>query len=178
MDISVVSSDELSARELADLQQLMDEAFEGRFGPDDWTHCLGGLHVVARDGEHHSLVAHAALVERSLTVGGRDMRTGYVEGVAAAPARQRTGLGSEVMRTVGRLVHDHFDLGALSTGAHRFYEALGWERWQGETFVRRGDELIRTADEDDGIMVLRHGPSATLDLGLSICCDAREGDDW
>ena len=43
---------------------------------------------------------------------------------------------------------------------------------------RSGDGLIRTLDEDDGIMVLRFGSSAEIDLSASISCEARSGDDW
>jgi hypothetical protein len=62
--------------------------------------------------------------------------------------------------------------------ADRFYERLGWERWQGPTFVRRGEALVRTEEEDDGIMVLRPGPGVRIDLRASISCEARAGDDW
>ena len=70
-------------------------------------------------------------------------------------------------------------LGALSTGAHAFYGRLGWERWRGPTYVRTsGGAIERTEDEDDGVMVLRFGPSADLDLTLPICCEDRPGDAW
>jgi hypothetical protein len=32
--------------------------------------------------------------------------------------------------------------------------------------------------EDDGVMVLRFGPSAAIDLHASMSCDERPGDDW
>jgi len=76
------------------------------------------------------------------------------------------------------LVRRHFEMGALSTGLHGFYERLGWERWQGPTFVRQGSEAIRTADEDEGVMVLRLGPSRGVDLNAPISCERRPGDDW
>jgi len=69
---------------------------------------------------------------------------------------------------VRRLVH----------GRHGFYERLGWERWRGPTFVRHGPELVRTEDEDDGVMVLRFDRSLAVDLSGSISCEARTGDDW
>lgn len=52
-----------------------------------------------------------------------------------------------------------------------------WERWQGPTFARDGAELIRT-EEDEGVMVLRFGPSESIDLRAPISCEARAGDDW
>lgn len=71
-----------------------------------------------------------------------------------------------------------FDLGVLSTEHHSFYERLGWERWQGPTFVIRNRKRTRTPDEDDGIMVLRFGPGAELSLRDPIACWSRRGDDW
>ena len=131
--------------------------------------------MLARD---EALVAHAAVVERVLEVGGSAVRAGYVEGVATTPTRQGEGLGSLVMQRVGQLLEAAFELGALSTGRHAFYERLGWERWRGPTFVRHGADIVRTADEDDGIMVLRYGSTSGLDLTLPISCETRPGDDW
>ena len=41
-------------------------------------------------------------------------------------ARRGEGLGSEVMARVGEVVRAEFEIGALSTGVHHFYERLGW----------------------------------------------------
>jgi aminoglycoside 2'-N-acetyltransferase I len=155
---------------------LLDEAFGGRFDDTDWEHALGGWHVLVTEGG--TLVAHAAVVPRDLYVDGRPVDAGYVEAVATTPARQGEGLGTLALREVDRLLRRHHQLGALSTGAHGFYERLGWERWLGPTFVRTGEGAVRTPDEDDGIMVLRFGSTATVDLGAPLSCEAREGDDW
>lgn len=162
--------------ELSAIRALMDRAFGGDFTDYDWEHSVGGLHVVAVDG--NAVVAHASVVRRRLDVGGRSFDTGYVEAVATAPDQQGLGFGTAVMRRAADLIPAHHELGALSTGEHHFYQRLGWERWMGPTFVRDGNELIRTPDEDDGIMVLRFGSSAGLDLGDPIVCEARSGDDW
>ena len=173
--VRVVRSVDVSHGSLAEIRALLDDAFDGDFSDDDWHHTLGGWHVVATD---EALVAHAAVVARVLDADGRSLRAGYVEGVATTPLRQGEGLGATVMRRVGQLLEDEFEIGALSTARHAFYERLGWERWQGPTFVRRGNAIVRTADEDDGIMVLRYGTTSTLNLGLAISCEARSGDDW
>ena len=81
---------------------------------------------------------------------------------------------SQIMQVLRR----EFEFGALSTSRHDFYARLGWERWRGPTFVRHGRELVRSWDEDDAVMVLRYGPSLSVDLTASISCDARTGDDW
>jgi aminoglycoside 2'-N-acetyltransferase I len=156
------------------IRELTDQAFAGDFTAEDWAHTLGGWHVVMARGQ--AIVAHAAAIPRILQVDHRHFLAGYVEGVATSPAEQRRGLGSEVMRRLSGFVQDHFEIGALSTGSHAFFERLGWERWSGSTFVRRGGELVRTEEDDDGLMVLRFGPSANLALDASICCDDRPGD--
>ena len=173
--IQVVQSEALSHERLEEIRSLAEDAFDDGFSDNDWHHTLGGWHVLARD---EALVAHAAVVERVLEVGGSAVRAGYVEGVATTPTRQGEGLGSLVMQRVRQLLEASFELGALSTGRHAFYERLGWERWRGPTFVRRGADIVRTADEDDGIMVLRYGSTSGLDLTLPISCETRPGDDW
>jgi aminoglycoside 2'-N-acetyltransferase I len=154
----------------------MDAAFAGRFDETDWAHALGGHHVFVTEGD--AVVAHAAVVRRELHVGERPIGAGYVEAVATAPARKGTGFGSVAMAAADGVLREHHELGALSTGSPGFYERLGWERWRGPTFVRRGADLVRTPEEDAGIMVLRFGPSAGVDLAASISCEARAGDDW
>lgn len=159
-----------------ELRDLLVRAFEGDFSEEDWEHTLGGWHVVVADGG--VALAHAAVVPRVLEVADRPLHSGYVEGVATAPLRQGGGLGSLAMAEVSKLLRSEFEMGALSTGRHGFYERLGWERWQGPTFVRHGSKAIRTEDEDDGVMVLRYGPSKDIDLAAPLSCEHRRGDDW
>lgn len=154
----------------------MDNAFEADLSKQDWDHALGGWHVVVADDG--AVIAHAAVVARLIEVAGEPFYTGYVEAVATDPARQQEGLGSSVMIEVADLVRGEFEMGALSTGRHHFYGRLGWERWHGPTYVRYGSELVRTEDEDDGVMVLRFGPSMYVDVAATISCEARPGDDW
>lgn len=158
------------------VQALCTRAFEGDFAPEDWDHACGGTHVVAYTGAE--LVAHGALVERRLRVGGRTVRAGYVEAVAADPSYQGQGFGTAVMEAIGARVRNGFELGVLSTGEHDFYARVGWERWRGPTFVRDGDRVVRTVEDDDGIMFLRTGAFPDVDPHVPIECDTRSGDDW
>ena len=174
--ISAFTTEEASAEVLLEIHTLVVGAFDDRFSGDDWQHTLGGTHfVVSTD---RTIVAHAAVVSRSLDVGDRAYRTGYVEGVATALSHRRQGFGSLAMQEASHHIKERYELGALSTAMHGFYEHVGWERWRGPSFVRQGTSLRRTEDEDEGLMVLRFGPSATADLGASISCEARAGDDW
>ena len=177
MEVREVATADLTAAELAALRSLLDEAFGGRFADEDMDHALGGRHwLVAHEGR---IVSHASVVPRDIEVAGRRIRTGYVEAVATAPAAQRTGLGSRVMRAAGAHLCEAFGLGALSTGSHGFYERLGWERWRGPAFVRHPDgRLERAEDDDDGIMVLRTPGTGPLDVHAPISCEWRPGDAW
>lgn len=160
----------------AAVRNLLDRAFGGEFTDDDWSHALGGLHAVLVDGDE--VLAHAALVPRELRIDGTWRHCGYLEAVATDPEHRGRGLGSQVVEALGDVIRDRDHLGALSTDAHHFYERLGWEPWEGSTWVLDGGGLHRTADEDDGIMVLRTSRSTDLDAGGELACQARRGDAW
>jgi aminoglycoside 2'-N-acetyltransferase I len=179
-----VATQDLTATEIGAIRALLWAAFEADesyesdepFSEDDWGHSLGGMHFVLDvDGE---IVAHASVVERELHVDGRPLRTGYVEAVAAAPGRQGRGLGSIVMGDADAYIRERFELGALGTGRHSFYERLGWLRWKGPTAVRAPGGTRLTPDEDGDILVLPTATSPELDLAASISCEWRPGDVW
>ena len=174
--VQTFTTSQAPPRLLNHVRRLVEDAFAGEFSDDDWKHTLEGWHVVVV--ESGTPLAHAAVVGRCLEVDGRPFHTGYVEGVATAPAKHGQGFGSLAMSELMQLLRAEFEFGALSTGRHGFYERLGWERWRGPTFVRHGPELVRTGDEDDGVMVLRFDRSLAVDLSGSISCEARTGDDW
>lgn len=83
-----------------------------------------------------------------------------------------------LMEGVNSYIRDRFELGALGTGRHHFYERLGWKTWQGPTLVRMPEGARRTPDEDGYILVLPTPASPELDLAASITCDMRPGDAW
>ena len=168
---------DLAPAQLASARALMDAAFGGDFSDDDWTHALGGWHAIVEDGD--VVIAHAAVAPRLLTVGTHSVTVGYVEAVAVTPARQRTGLGSMVMRAIQEVIRSEFAAGVLSTGEWPFSESRGWRRWQGPTFAREASgALTRTEDDDDSLMVLEGRTRDPLDRTAPIVCDARAGDAW
>jgi aminoglycoside 2'-N-acetyltransferase I len=175
-----LTTDKLTQTEIATIRQLLEDAFgsdeEERFTDDDWDHAVGGVHfVLDLDGE---VVAHGSVVERELHVGDRPIRTGYVEAVATAPSHQRKGYGTTLMRHVGAHIRERFELGALGTGSHAFYERLGWETWRGPSSVRTATGPQYTPEDDGYILVLRTSTSPPLDLTDSISCEWRPGDVW
>lgn len=178
--LRTLATSQLTEPEIVVIRALMTDAFgsdeEERFTDDDWNHALGGTHFVLELGGE--IVSHAAVVERAIVVGGRALRTGYVEAVATAPDRQGLGLGSIVMEAVDGHIREAFELGALGTGAHHFYERLGWTTWRGPSSVRTPDGTEPTPDEDGYIMILATPTSPSLDLGDPITCAWRPGDVW
>jgi aminoglycoside 2'-N-acetyltransferase I len=175
-------SEALRSDEVDRLRAIMVDAFgddpEGRFTDDDWEHALGGRHFLVEDDG--TIVGHASVVPRELHVGGRPLRTGYVEAVAIDPARHGQGLGSRLMTDVNGYVISHFELGALGTERRAFYERLGWQTWRGPTSVRTTEGERPTPDEDGYILVLQTPttPMALMDLTLPLSCDWRPGDVW
>ena len=175
--LRVARSGELTASDWDALTALCQLAFNESWD-GAWDSIGPGIHVIASEGQ--GPIAHAAVVDRPLYVGADTLPTGYVEAVAVLPDRQGTGLGTLVMTEINRLLDATYQLGALSTGRHGFYERLGWLRWRGPSWVRHSDgRRERSADEDDGIMV-RPTPStpAPLDLQGPIEVDWRPGDVW
>jgi aminoglycoside 2'-N-acetyltransferase I len=177
--IRLVPSDALRPDEVVALRELFDEAWsddaEG-FTDCDWSHAVGGVHVIAEAGGR--VVAHASVVQRELHTAGHRLRTGYVEAVATRPSHQREGLGSLVIGEVGELIDRTYRLGALATGVGGFYERLGWVVWEGPTSVRTAAGLVRTAEEDGNVLVRLTPESPELDLSAPISCDWRPGDVW
>lgn len=178
--IRQLGSYELTDEEVVVIRGLMRDAFaddeHGGFGEDDWQHALGGVHFVLEMGG--KIVCHASVVKRELHVDGEPLRTGYVEAVATAPGQRRRGYGTAVMREVATHIVERYELGALGTGSHAFYERLGWQTWRGPSYVRTSKGLQRTADEDGYILVLGTPSSPLLDLTTSISCEWRPGDVW
>lgn len=177
MQIRQVPTAELRPAEVQALRELFDRAWPGgEFDDTDWEHATGGTHALAH--EEDRIVAHAAVVPRALEVGGRPVRCGYVEAVAADPRLGRRGLGSAVMREIAHVIVTAYELGVLSTGAHEFYERLGWRRWRGPTWVRTADGVLRTEDDDDAVMVLPTPAIPEPPLEAPIVCEWRPGDVW
>ena len=173
-----VATAELAPQELEAVRRLVFEAFGGRFDVHDWEHTLGGVHVLAE--EDGAVVAHGAVVPRVLVAGGRERRAGYVEGVATRGDRRGRGLATVVMAEAGKVVQEQYELGALAdgTGIPGFYQRLGWETWDGPTWVAGPKGLERTADEDGSVLVLRTAATEALDLTGPLVGDWRAGDVW
>lgn len=173
----MATTEEMSAVDLRAVRRLMSDAFGERFSEEDWQHAIGGTHFFIR-GPEGGIVSHASVVARSMESSKARMSTGYVEAVATQPELQGRGLATAVMLKVADFVEERFELGALSSGKSAFYERVGWMRWRGATWCRKGDDLLRTADEDGGVFVLSFRHSPPLDFEGDIAVEWRSGDVW
>jgi aminoglycoside 2'-N-acetyltransferase I len=174
-----VSTDGLTAREISEIRGLLWASFgtgDEAFTEADWDHSLGGMHFILDLGGE--IVAHASVVERELHLGGRPLRTGYVEAVATASGQQGRGLGSVLMEDVGSYIRERFELGALATGRQPFYERLGWLTWKGPSSVRTDEGAQATPDDDGYVLVLATPTTPELNLTAPISCEWRPGDVW
>jgi aminoglycoside 2'-N-acetyltransferase I len=82
------------------------------------------------------------------------------------------------MRGAGTYIDRSFQLGALGTDLHSFYERLGWTVWAGATAVRTDTGLVPTPDEDGFVLVRLTPTTPQLDLSAPISCEWRPGDVW
>jgi aminoglycoside 2'-N-acetyltransferase I len=175
---SVIPTADLSAARRGELRALLDAAFAGNFGDDDWDHALGGLHVIVE--QHGALVAHAAVVQRSFVHEGRAWRCGYVEAVAVHPVRRGQGFAAAVMDAAESVLDRAYDLGALSTSENGrgLYVARGWLPWLGRTAVLAPTGPTFTPEDDDSTYVRFVPGGPVLDREATLSCDWRNGDVW
>ena len=176
--IRVAPSAALSTDEWSTLTALCEAAFSEPWG-DYWESIGPGIHVLA-EHEGRGIVAHAAIVDRLLYPGEATLRAGYVEAVAVWPDLQRSGLGTQVMDVIDRMIDERYELGGLGTGSHDFYRRLGWVVWRGSTWIRERDGRLERSPDEDGAIMVRLTPStpAGLDLTSPIAVDWRPGEVW
>jgi aminoglycoside 2'-N-acetyltransferase I len=174
--VEILSTDSPGAPAERELREWLAAAYGGDFSAEDWTHTLGGFRAVVRD--ERGIVSHAALVPRIMVCDGLPLRAGYVEAVATRSDQRSRGHARSVLGRLAEIIARDYDIGVLSTGLHDVYSPLGWERWRGASYVQRLGERVRTAEDDDGLMVLRTSRTPHVDLGGDIVADWRDGDIW
>jgi aminoglycoside 2'-N-acetyltransferase I len=156
--------------------QLLVDAFEGAFTDDDWDHTLGGMHALVC--HHGALIAHAAVVQRTLLYRNTPLRTGYIEGVAVREDWRGQGLGKALLDAAEQVIRGAYPMGALSSSesARGIYADRGWLQWAGPTSVLTPQGLTRTPADDGTVFVLP--VTVDLDPAADLVCDWRTGDVW
>lgn len=181
MRARLVHTSDLDTETFDDARAMVGDAFGTGFTDDDWEHALGGMHAIIC--RHGALIAHAAVVQRRLYVGGDvALRCGYVEALAVREDHRGQGLASALMDGVEQVLRGAFHLGALSTTelGKPIYEGRRWTPWTGPTSVWGPGGPTRTPDDDGALYVLPCSlpPGVVLDPSGPIACDWRNGDVW
>jgi aminoglycoside 2'-N-acetyltransferase I len=179
IDVVIAGADELSRDESDTAEALVRAAFGRSFRTHDWSHGIGGVHVLIT--EEAELLGHASVVTRTLRHGGEAFATGYVESVAVRADQQGRGLGRLVMDHAEAIIRAEHRLGALNAveSAAPFYAARGWRLWTGHTQADTPDGVVDTYHPDDRIFVL---PAVSIIDRFTdsspLICDWRLGDLW
>jgi aminoglycoside 2'-N-acetyltransferase I len=176
MELRTAHTADLSRADLDAAHALLAEVFAEEWTPEDWDHGLGGVHVLAWDGD--TLAGHASVVARRLLYGRRALRAGYVEAVAVHAGRRRRGVGTALMTEAARIVRGGYEVGALgaSEDGAGLYATLGWRRWEGRLSALTPAGLVATPEEEGDVYVLE--VAEPLDLTAPLACDWRDGDLW
>jgi len=166
---------DLTPAELRAVRALLDDAFGGDFGDEDWEHGLGGVHALVRD--ERGLSAHGSVIQRRVGHRGRWLRVGYVEAVGVRADVRRRGLGGQVMAALERVVDASYDLGALSASEDgaALYTARGWQLWAGRVCALGPHGIVRLPDEE-GSLFVRPAAAGPLDPAHELVFDWRDGD--
>lgn len=177
--VLIAEPGELSHDDLATAEALVRSTFGESFRAHDWLHGVDGVHVlVVEDG---ALLAHAAVVTRTLRHDGDVLSTGYVEGVAVRSDQQRRGLGHFVMDHAESIICTRHVIGALNAveSAAPFYAGRGWQPWDGPTHADTPDGLVDTYDAADRIFLFTPaGAPRRFEKLKPLICDWRVGDLW
>jgi aminoglycoside 2'-N-acetyltransferase I len=179
MDVLIAEPGELSERDLDTAGALVRSAFGDSFRPHDWLHGVDGVHVLV--SEDDVLLAHAAVVTRTLRHDGGVFDTGYVEGVAVRADQQGRGLGRLVMDHTESVIQTRHAIGALNAveSAASFYASRGWKPWDGLTQADTPDGLVDTYDTADRIFLLAPASAQPgFAKSVPLICDWRLGDLW
>ncbi|MEU8779551.1 GNAT family N-acetyltransferase [Streptomyces sp. NPDC048606] len=167
---------ELGRGELGAVRALLDAAFEGDFGDEDFEHALGGMHALVYEGGEP--VAHGSVVQRRVLHRGRALRTGYVEGVAVRADRRRRGIAGAVMASLEGVIGRAYVLGALSASeaGAALYAGRGWRPHPGPIGVLGPGGPERLPEEEGSTWVWTPPGGVPLDPAGRLDFDWRDGD--
>lgn len=170
-----ICEESLSSTIASSIRELLSRAFEGDFSEEDWQNSFGGLRLIGSINEE--IVAHGAVVPRLIRIDDFEISVGYVEAIAVDPEYWRQGIGTTLMKEITSLCLKSYKISMLSTGEKEFYRRLGWIDFVGESYIDLGNEVIRSEEEDEGLMYLPSG-EYLVSVPKRVICRARVGDAW
>jgi aminoglycoside 2'-N-acetyltransferase I len=157
------------------VHELLLSAFEGDFSEEDWQHSFGGVRLIGFMNEE--IVAHGAVVPRVVRIDDVEEKIGYVEAIAVDPRFWRQGIGTALMEEITKICKSQYQFSMLSTGEKDFYRRFGWVDFKGESYVDLGEKVVRSEEEDEGLMYLGVGNYLNVSP-LKVICKSRPGDAW
>jgi aminoglycoside 2'-N-acetyltransferase I len=175
LDIQVKAAQDLSTTEYAEIVALTSRAFKRDYTPylEMFSH---STHVLGR--HQGKIVSHVLWITRWLQIwNGPLLKTAYIEGMATDLQYRNRGFASQLMQRAVAEVQD-YDIAALSTGSHGFYERLGWRRWEGPLYTRKEKELIAMPEERGCVMVHSLPKTPLLDFTAPLSVEWREIEPW
>jgi len=170
LQIEVKPDKFLANKERAEIIALTSQAFGRDYMPfmqmfPDPTHVLGLL--------NGQLVSYVLWITRWLQIeNGPLLRTAYIEGMATELSHRHKGFASQLMARVEQEIQD-YDIAALATGSHGFYQRLGWRLWEGPLYTRKDNELIAMPEERGCVMVLTLPKTPPLDFTAPLSIEWR-----
>lgn len=166
---------DVDSKTASSIRSLLELEYYGNFSSEDWEHTFGNQHYIGL--LDNIIVAHGSVVPRNMFINGQGITVGYVEAITVLPAYWRQGFGTQLMTQITQFCHNDYELTMLSTHEKQFYEKLGWRQFLGASFVRIGELEVRTAKEDEGLMLLSRDNCGTSEIRRATC-QPRIGDDW
>ena len=114
------------------------------FQRHSWWHCVPVFRVLGRD-DRDSIVAHTAVVERSVTVGRNlsKVRVAGIQSFCVLPDYRGTGLSDRMMSiTMEQANRRGFDTGLLFCldRMETVYARMGWHKLDSEVYMRDDKE--------------------------------------
>jgi aminoglycoside 2'-N-acetyltransferase I len=175
LDIQVKAGQDLSETEYAEIVALTSRAFKR-----DYTLFLEMFphptHVLGR--YQGKIVTYVLWITRWLQIrNGPLLKTAYIEGMATDLQYRHRGFASQLMQRAIESVQD-FDIAALATGSHGFYERLGWRTWEGPLYARKEKELIVMPEEKGCVMVYALSKTPPLDIAAPLSVEWRAVEPW
>jgi aminoglycoside 2'-N-acetyltransferase I len=159
----------------SEILNLLKDAFEGDFSEEDLQHSFGGVRLIGFMNEE--IVAHGAVVPRAVRIDDVEEIIGYVEAIAVDPRLWRQGIGTALMQEITKICKSQYQFSMLSTGEKDFYRRFGWVDFKGESYVDLGEKVVRSEEEDEGLMYLGVGKYLNVSP-LKVVCKSRAGDAW
>ncbi|MFD3537114.1 GNAT family N-acetyltransferase [Streptomyces sp. NPDC058664] len=176
MTVRIAPTHDVGAARLHSVREMLETAFDGHFGDEDWDHTLGGVHAWIEDGR--GVAAHGAVIIRRALHRGRSYRVGYVEGVAVRADLRRRGLGGLVMAELERVIDGAYAFGALSASddGDALYRARGWRLWSGRIEALGPEGIVRLPEEEGSVFVRSAAGRSLPGPAAPLVFDWRDGD--